>query len=88
MALRKAWIIRAAMVAAAVALAPPAFAQSDAALDARLDALEEQVTAAEDVAAIKRLQRQYGYYVDKGMWEDVGTSTPTMRWPTTRPAPT
>jgi acetyl esterase/lipase len=48
-----------------------ASAQSDAALDARLGALEAQVVAAEDVAAIKRLQRQYGYYVDKGMWEDV-----------------
>ncbi len=46
-------------------------AQSADALDARLDALEAQVVAAEDVAAIKRLQRQYGYYVDKGMWEDV-----------------
>jgi acetyl esterase/lipase len=43
----------------------------DAPLDSRLDALEAQVVAAEDVAAIKRLQRQYGYYVDKGMWEDV-----------------
>jgi acetyl esterase/lipase len=40
-------------------------------LEARLDALEAQVVAAEDVAAIKRLQRKYGYYVDKGMWEDV-----------------
>jgi acetyl esterase/lipase len=50
----------------------PARAQQAAeALDARFDALEAQVTAAEDVAAIKRLQRQYGYYVDKGMWEDV-----------------
>ena len=48
-----------------------ALAQEDAALDARLDALEAQVVAAEDLAAIKRLQRQYGYYVDKGLWEDV-----------------
>ena len=46
-------------------------AQSDDALGERLDAFEAQVVAAEDVAAIKRLQRQYGYYVDKGMWEDV-----------------
>ncbi len=46
-------------------------AQSGDPLDARLDALEAQVVASEDVAAIKRLQRQYGYYVDKGMWEDI-----------------
>ena len=46
-------------------------AQSGAAYDSQLDALEAQVVAAEDVAAIKRLQRQYGYYVDKGMWEDI-----------------
>ena len=57
--------------AAAAGFAASAAAQSDGALDARLDALEAQVVAAEDVAAIKRLQRQYGYYVDKGMWEDV-----------------
>jgi acetyl esterase/lipase len=53
------------------ALATNAAAQTDNALGARLDALETQVVAAEDVAAIKRLQRQYGYYVDKGMWEDI-----------------
>ena len=52
-------------------VAADAGAQADAALDARLDALDAQVTAAEDVSAIKRLQREYGYYVDKGMWEDV-----------------
>jgi acetyl esterase/lipase len=40
-------------------------------LEAMLDALEAQIVAGEDVAAIKRLQRQYGYYVDKGLWEDV-----------------
>lgn len=55
----------------AVAWSGIAGAQPGDSLDARLDALEAQVTAAEDVAAIKRLQRQYGYYVDKGMWDDV-----------------
>jgi triacylglycerol lipase len=43
----------------------------NAALEARLDALEANVTAAEDLSALKRLQREYGYYVDKGLWEDV-----------------
>ena len=33
--------------------------------------LRAEVTAAEDFAAIKRLQRTYGYYVDKGMWTDL-----------------
>jgi acetyl esterase/lipase len=70
MAHRHAFGIRAALLAAA-GFAATAVAQSDAALEARLAALEAQVVAAEDVAAIKRLQRQYGYYVDKGMWEDV-----------------
>src|ERR1700741_790727 len=45
--------------------------QAPASLDAGRDALEVEVAAAEDVSALKRLQRQYGYYVDKGMWEDV-----------------
>ena len=58
-------------LAAGAAVATNAAAQSGDALGARLDALEAQVVAAEDVAAIKRLQRQYGYYVDKGMWEDI-----------------
>ena len=71
MAHRHALGIRAALLAAAAGFAASAAAQSDGALDARLDALEAQVVAAEDVAAIKRLQRQYGYYVDKGMWEDL-----------------
>ena len=40
-------------------------------LRANLDRLEAEVAAAEDVRAIEKLQRAYGYYVDKGMWEDV-----------------
>jgi hypothetical protein len=57
--------------AGTVLVATGAAAQSDPALDARLDALDGQITAAEDVSALKRFQREYGYYVDKGMWEDV-----------------
>ena len=64
-------LIAAVLVCGAVATPDHVRAQSAAPLDARLDVLEAQVVAAEDVAAIKRLQRQYGYYVDKGMWEDV-----------------
>jgi hypothetical protein len=71
MARRYALKVRLAALAAAGSIAASIAAQPNEALDARLDALEAQVVAAEDVAAIKRLQRQYGYYVDKGMWEDV-----------------
>ena len=42
-----------------------------AALQDRLDALEAQVVEAEDVAAIKRLMRTYGFYLDRGLWEDL-----------------
>jgi acetyl esterase/lipase len=37
----------------------------------RLDRLEDDIVAAEDIRSIEKLQRAYGYYVDKGMWEDV-----------------
>jgi acetyl esterase/lipase len=60
-----------ALAAVFCGVAMTARAQPADPLDVRLDALESQVTAAEDIAAIKRLQRQYGYYVDKGLWEDV-----------------
>lgn len=53
-----------------------AFALVSASLSAQishpaLDRLEAEIVRAEDVSAIKRLQRTYGYYVDKGMWSDV-----------------
>ena len=58
---RSQWFFVAMLCPAAFAAG--ARAQPVDALDGRLDALEAQVVAAEDVAAIKRLQRKYGYYV-------------------------
>jgi acetyl esterase/lipase len=63
--------LTALLAAACPIFGPAAVAQDPAALEQRLDQLEAQVTAAEDVSAIKRLQRTYGYYLDKGMWEDL-----------------
>ncbi len=37
----------------------------------QLDRLEIAVTRAEDVRAIKKLQRAYGYYADRGLWDDL-----------------
>lgn len=52
---------------AAQAKAGPA----EAALQARVGQLQAEVQAAEDLQAIKRLQRSYGYFLDKGMWTDL-----------------
>ena len=63
-----------AIVVAAFGVASSAaWAAGDAAsnLQSRLNRLEAEVTAAEDLSALKRLQRAYGYYLDKGMWEDL-----------------
>ncbi|HTT01707.1 MAG TPA: nuclear transport factor 2 family protein [Steroidobacteraceae bacterium] len=59
-------VLPGATSAAADAVASPA-----AQVQARLDRLEAEIRAAEDIQAIKKLQRAYGYYVDKGLWEDV-----------------
>jgi acetyl esterase/lipase len=45
--------------------------QSNADLQSRVSRLAAEVQAAEDVRAIKRLQRAYGFYLDKGMWADL-----------------
>ena len=52
--------------------APVAQAADDTpALQARLDRLETEVVHGEDLHALKKLQRAYSFYVDKGLWEDV-----------------
>jgi acetyl esterase/lipase len=59
------------LIGAASTVTTRVLAQSPGPFAARLDALEAEIVAAEDLAAVKRLQRTYGYYVDKGLWEDV-----------------
>jgi SnoaL-like domain len=42
-----------------------------AALNTRIAALEQRKTLVEDVNAIERLQDAYGYYFDRGLWDEV-----------------
>ncbi len=58
---------RAALVAALLAatLSAPLAAQS---VEERLAALDQRITRLEDMNAIERLQRTYGYFVDKSQW--------------------
>jgi hypothetical protein len=42
--------------------------QRRGALQRQLERLETEAARIEDVRALKRLQRAYGYYVDQGMW--------------------
>jgi hypothetical protein len=42
-----------------------------AALTAQVEALERRKSRVEDVNDIERLQHAYGYYVDRGLWDDV-----------------
>ena len=44
-----------------------------AALQQHVAALEQRKTRVEDARAIERLQSAYGYYVDKGLWDEVAS---------------
>ena len=57
--------------AAWFAAAAAAQAQAEPQLAQRVAQLRAEIGAAEDLAAIKRLQRTYGYFVDKGLWTDL-----------------
>lgn len=73
---RGAWRIRASTgsalsvvsALAALLLTTPAIAQDAASTDALLDSLDARITRLEDMNDIERLQRTYGYFVDKGQW--------------------
>jgi hypothetical protein len=63
-----------AIVATAVVAAGCSRPNTDptlAALRAHVAALEQRKTLVEDVNAIERLQGAYGYYLDRGLWDDV-----------------
>jgi len=51
--------------------APAAAPSSVAALQAQLTALQKRVGLLEDKAAIEKLQRAYGYYLDKQLWSEI-----------------
>lgn len=53
--------------AALLAISAPAAAQ-DEGVDAVLDQLDSRITRLEDMNDIERVQRTYGYFVDKGQW--------------------
>jgi hypothetical protein len=68
--------LRAALGVALVASAVPSFAQSAGAsarpaAAERLDALDKRITRLEDMNQIERLQRTYGYFVDKSQWRQL-----------------
>ena len=46
-------------------------ADAPADVQLRVATLAANVQLAEDLSQIEKLQRAYGYYVDKGMWEDL-----------------
>jgi hypothetical protein len=51
----------------AATAATPAFAQEKS-VDEKLDELDARITRLEDLNQIERVQRTYGYFVDKGQW--------------------
>jgi acetyl esterase/lipase len=63
--------LRLAATALAIVFTASALANSAGEVGKRLDALEANVVAGEDLQALKKLQRTYGYYLDKGMWTDL-----------------
>jgi hypothetical protein len=64
-------VLMGAALAAACTQASSVDPQRMAALQQRLGALEIEATRAEDIRAIKKLQRVYGYYLEKGLGDDL-----------------
>jgi hypothetical protein len=67
MLVRLTTLAAALTLATSVAAAPP----TNAALMAEVVALKQRVERLEDKAAIEKLQRAYGYYLDKQLWSEI-----------------
>jgi hypothetical protein len=70
-------VAHAIMLMAALALASPAVARSKApkapkpqALEAQVAQLTAEVDRLEGARAVRKLQRAFGYYVDRGLWDE------------------
>ena len=71
MSVIRVWGAGAAVLAtAACATLPEEDAARASALADRVATLTAETQTLEDVAAVKRLQRAYGYYIDKGFWDE------------------
>jgi hypothetical protein len=57
-------------LASLAALLPTAPAVAQSSPEARLEAYRERVARLEDQDAVENLQATFGYYFDKGLWED------------------
>ena len=64
-------LLSAACTAALLMPAAPAAAQEAPSASARLDALDQRITRLEDLNAIEKVQRIYGYFVDKSQWAEL-----------------
>ncbi|MEJ1966680.1 MAG: nuclear transport factor 2 family protein [Gammaproteobacteria bacterium] len=60
-----------ALAAVSETAAADGLASGASATEAQLGRFEIEVTRAEDVRAIKKLQRAYGHYADRGLWDDL-----------------
>lgn len=58
------------LVVGAVSLMSATGAAAQAALQSRMAAYRERVALLEDADAVENLQATFGYYFDKGLWED------------------
>lgn len=65
------WVMALGGLAACNRAPSPAEQARVTALEAQIVALEERKTRIEDVNAVERLQHAYGYYVDRGLWDEV-----------------
>src|SRR5688572_10019982 len=66
-----AYVVAVVSLVSACNRGPSAEDAAQLALTARIAALEERKSLVEDANAIERLQAAYGYYTDRGLWDEV-----------------